>query len=121
MARFTLSIADDVAAQLDAYAAANNLNRSQAAEQIFRNALQAKAPSAPEPPAAEKPKTSASSTIIDAEYLTDRLLEVQDYLTRVCSAHRSLHNYVIASVPSDAASFAVSFPRQLPEPPWTRG
>ena len=39
MARFTLSIADDIAAQLDAYAAENNLNRSQAAEQIFRSAF----------------------------------------------------------------------------------
>ena len=118
MARFTLSIADDVAAQLDAYAAESNLNRSQAAEQLFRQAFQAGP--APERPVAEKAKTSANSTTIDVEYLTDRLLEVQDYLTRVCSAHQSLHNYVIATVSTDDASFAVNFPRQLPEPPWTR-
>lgn len=118
MARFTLSIADDVAAQLDAYAAENNLNRSQAAEQIFRQAF---APAEPaDQPAAAESKTSANSTIIDVEYLTDRLLEVQDYLTRVCSAHQSLHNYVVATVSPDDASFAVNFPRQLPEPPWTR-
>ena len=79
MARFTLSIADDVAAQLDAYAAENNLNRSQAAENLFRRAFQAE-PTVGPPPAAE-PKTSANSTLIDVEYLTDRLLEVQDYLT----------------------------------------
>ena len=36
MARITLSIADDVAAQLDAHAEESNLNRSQAAELIFR-------------------------------------------------------------------------------------
>ena len=118
MARFTLSIADDVAAQLDAYAAENNLNRSQAAESIFRQAFQAEP--TPEQPVAEEPKTSANSTLIDVEYLTDRLLEVQDYLTRVCSAHQSLHNYVIATVSPDDASFAVNFPRQLPEPPWAR-
>ena len=40
MARFTLSIADDIATQLDAWAAENNLNRSQAAEHIFRSAFQ---------------------------------------------------------------------------------
>ncbi len=118
MARFTLSIADDVAAQLDAYAAANNLNRSQAAESIFRQAFQ-NSPAA-EPEEAPVQVTSANSTIIDVEYLTDRLLEVQDYLTRVCSAHQSLHNYVIATVTPDDASFAVNFPRQLPEPPWAR-
>ena len=36
MARITLSIDDAVAASLDAYAKAHNLNRSQAAEDIFQ-------------------------------------------------------------------------------------
>ena len=40
MARFTLSIADDVASQLDAHAAEHNLNRSQTAEHIFRSYFQ---------------------------------------------------------------------------------
>ncbi len=126
MARFTLSIADDVAAQLDAYAAENNLNRSQAAEHLFRQAFAPAEPvasvsvTASVQPAAEEPRTSANSTVIDVEYLTDRLLEVQDYLTRVYSANRSLHNYVIANVDPEGSSFGVSPPRQLPEPPWVR-
>lgn len=54
MARFTLSVADDVAAQLDAYAAANNLNRSQAAEHISPSSLRATR----SPPERMKEKTS---------------------------------------------------------------
>jgi len=114
MARFTLSIADDVAAQLDAYAAENNLNRSQAAEHLFRQAF------AQVEPSEQTEELSVSNTVIDVEYLTDRLLEVQDYLTRVCSAHQSLRNYVVATVSPEDASFAVNFPRQLPAPPWAR-
>lgn len=118
MARFTLSIADDVAAQLDAYAAANNLNRSQAAEHLFRQAFAPAEPVQPSP--AEEPRTSANSTMIDVEYLTDRLLEVQDYLTRVCSAHTSLHHFVISTTPADDARHASGLPRGLPAPPWAR-
>jgi metal-responsive CopG/Arc/MetJ family transcriptional regulator len=36
LARVTLSIDDEIAAQLDAFAEENSLNRSQAAEQILR-------------------------------------------------------------------------------------
>ena len=62
MARITLSIADDVAAQLDAYAEESNLNRSQAAELILR-------------------KFFAGGEASSADDLAQQLAEVKDYLT----------------------------------------
>ncbi len=68
MARITLSIADDVAAQLDAYAAESHLNRSQAAELVFRKFFAGD-------------EASPSGTGDDALALAQQLAEIKDFLT----------------------------------------
>lgn len=65
MARITLSIADEVAAQLDAYAEENNLNRSQAAELILRKFFAGE----------------ATERAPVGDDLAQQLAEVKDYLT----------------------------------------
>lgn len=114
MARFTLSIADDVAAQLDAWAAENNLNRSQAAEHIFRNAFQA--PSDQVATGSEEGEDEPSTS----GDLADQVGELRDYLTVLYSRHESLRNYVLATVDHTEAPFGTRQPRALPEPAWVR-
>jgi len=118
MARFTLSIADDIAAQLDAYAAENNLNRSQAAEHIFRSTFQT-APSeeggSVEQSESEEVEPQPAG---DLAYLNDHLLEIQEYLTLVYSRQESLREFVEAT--TDLEGSSVYPPRMLPEPPWVR-
>ena len=116
MARFTLSIADDVAAQLDAYAAANNLNRSQAAEHIFRSAFQPPSDQATGPEEGEEPSTS--QLVHASGDLAEQIGELRDYLTILYSRHESLRNYVLATVDHAAAPFGTSYPKGLPEPGW---
>lgn len=118
MARFTLSIADDVAAQLDAYAAANNLNRSQAAEHIFRKAFQA--PSNPVDTSSEEEgdAPSAPQLVYVGGNLAEQLGELRDYLTIFYSRHETLRNYVLATVDHTSAPFGTSYPQALPEPAW---
>ena len=65
MARITLSIADDAAAQLDAYAEESNLNRSQAAEFILRKFFAGE----------------ATERAPVGDDLAQQLVEVKDYLT----------------------------------------
>ena len=115
MARFTLSIADDVAAKLDAYAAENNLNRSQAAEHIFRSAFQPVAPGDDETQAGDPDGDSSGSG--DLAYLADQVLEMQDYLTLLISNHQTLRNLVITTTDMETVSH---HPRLLPEAPWVR-
>ena len=118
MARFTLSIADEVAVQLDAYAAENNLNRSQAAEHIFRSTFQT-APSeeggSVEQSESEEVEPQPAG---DLAYLNDHLLEIQEYLTLVYSRQESLREFVEAT--TDLEGSSVYPPRMLPEPPWVR-
>ncbi len=109
MARFTLSIADDIAAQLDAYAAENNLNRSQAAEHIFRSAFNSGSEGKSEKEEAEPAG--------DLAYLADQLLELQDYMTLLIANHQTLRNLVITTTDMDSVSH---HPRLLPEAPWVR-
>ena len=111
MARFTLSIADEVAAQLDAYAAENNLNRSQAAEHIFRSAFH----SGSEGDSEEVEETEPAG---DLAYLADQLLELQDYLTLLVSNHQVLRNLVVTTTDVDVTD--AHYPRMLPEAPWVR-
>ena len=120
MARFTLSIADDIAAQLDAYAAENNLNRSQAAEHIFRSTFQ----TAPSEEGGSVVEQSESPEEVEPQpagnlaYLNDHLLEIQEYLTLVYSRQESLREFVEAT--TDLEGSSVYPPRMLPEPPWVR-
>jgi metal-responsive CopG/Arc/MetJ family transcriptional regulator len=109
MARFTLSIADDIAAQLDAYAAENNLNRSQAAEHIFRSAF--------DPGSEGKSEEEEVEPAGDLAYLADQLLELQDYMTLLIANHQTLRNLVITTTDMDSVSH---HPRLLPEAPWVR-
>lgn len=120
MARFTLSIADDVAAQLDAYAAANNLNRSQAAEHIFRKAFQA--PGNPVEKSSEEDEDAPGTPqlVYVGGNLAQQLSDVRDYLTILYSRHESLRNYVLATVDHTQAPFGTSYPRALPEPAWVQ-
>ena len=114
MARFTLSIADDVAAQLDAYAAENNLNRSEAAEHLFRSAFQ--------PQAIEESEGTDQVENADASgdlaYVADQLLEIQDYFTLVHANYQLMRNLVVST--ADIAPGDPDYPRMLPEPPWVR-
>ncbi len=122
MARFTLSIADDVAAQLDAYAAENNLNRSQAAEHIFRNAFQA--PSDQVANTAGDDESGGESVVPQLVFvgasgdLVEQFQEMRDYLTVLYSRHETLRNYVLATVDTGQAPFGTRLPRALPEPAW---
>lgn len=124
MARFTLSIADDVAAQLDAYASENNLNRSEAAEHIFRNAFQP-----PRPPRDQVANTGddegeGESVGPQLVYvgasgdLVEQFQEMRDYMTILYSRHETLRNYVLATVDTAQAPFGTRLPRALPEPSW---
>jgi hypothetical protein len=114
MARFTLSIADDVAAQLDAWAAENNLNRSQAAEHIFRNAFQAPSNQFDDGQAEDGNDELVS---VGGE-LSDQVGELRDYLTILYSRHESLRDYVLATVDHTEAPFGTNYPRALPKPGW---
>ncbi len=123
MARFTLSIADDVAAQLDAYAAANNLNRSQAAENLFRNAFQT--PAAPADPDATEPDEGEYDGpqlvyVGASREMNEQLQDMRDWLTVLYSRHESLRNYVLATVDHTQAPHGTNYPRTLPEPSWTQ-
>ena len=113
MARFTLSIADDIATQLDAYAAENNLNRSQAAEQIFRSAFVSGSEGNSDSEEVEKTEPAG-----DLAYLADQLLELQDYLTLLVSNHQALRNLVVTTTDVDVTD--AHYPRMLPEAPWVR-
>ena len=116
MARFTLSIADDVAAQLDAYAAENNLNRSQAAEHIFRSVFQ---PATDQADDASSEALEESPAMLDyGASLEDQLLEMRDYLTILYSRQESLRNYVMATTDYGQAPHGMGLPRTLPAPPW---
>lgn len=116
MARFTLSIADEVGAQLDAYAAENNLNRSQAAEQLFKSALQ---PNSQDGKAQEDEPSKDSAGAGEIAYLADQVLEVQDYLTQLIANHQTLRNLVITTTDMESVSSS-HHPRLLPEAPWVR-
>ena len=123
MARFTLSIADDVAAQLDAYAAENNLNRSQAAENIFRNAFRARsdqvATTAGGEDESEDKSVAPQLVYVGASgELVEQFQEMRDYLTVLYSRHETLRNYVLATVDTGQAPFGTRLPRALPEPAW---
>jgi hypothetical protein len=122
MARFTLSIADDVAAQLDAYAAEKNLNRSQAAEHIFRNAFQPPdgqvATTTGDDGEGEGESVAPQLVYVGGGHLAEQLLELRDYLTVLYSRHESLRNYVLATVDTTQAPFGTNLPRALPEPSW---
>lgn len=126
MARFTLSIADDVAAQLDAYAAENNLNRSQAAEHIFRNAFQAPSDQVATTAGDENDESEGESVAPQLVYvgasgeLVEQFQEMRDYLTVLYSRHETLRNYVLATVDTGQAPFGTRLPRALPEPAWVR-
>ena len=76
MARFTLSVSDDVAAALDAYAAGNELNRSQAAEKIFRSFL------SPDSGGGGDGEERGEQAAGDLAYLSDQVLEVQESQAR---------------------------------------
>ncbi len=115
MARFTLSIADDVAAQLDAWAAENNLNRSQAAEHIFRSVFQGSS-QADDTPSED---LEESSIMLDGgASVEDQLMEMRDYLTILYSRQESLRSYVLATTDYGEAPFGMTLPRTLPTPPW---
>lgn len=121
MARFTLSIADDVAAQLDAYAAEKNLNRSQAAEHIFRNAFQApndQVANTAGDDESEGESVAPQLVYVGGGHLAEQFLELRDYLTVLYSRHESLRNYVLATVDTTQAPFGTNLPRALPEPAW---
>ena len=117
MARFTLSIADDVAAQLDAWAAENNLNRSQAAEHIFRSAFQTPTPQTDEG-SSEEPLEECSSEVGYEGSVEEQLLEMRDYLTILYSRQESLRNYVLATTDYGETPRGMGLPRTLPAPPW---
>ena len=125
MARFTLSIADDVAAQLDTYAAENNLNRSQAAEHIFRNTFQAQSDQNDQvvTESNEDEDESAPPQLVyvgASGELVEQFQEMRDWLTILYSRHESLRNYVLATVDHAQAPFGTNYPRTLPEPSWIR-
>ena len=117
MARFTLSIADDVAAQLDAYAAENNLNRSQAAEHLFRYIFQPA--NAETDDASSEALEESSAELEDRAGLEEQLLEMRDYLTILYSRHDSLRNFVVVATNyGKDADGSMDLPRILPRPPW---
>jgi hypothetical protein len=123
MARFTLSIADDVATQLDAYAAKNNLNRSQAAEQIFRSAFQTPSDqaviSSDESHEDEGQFAAPQLVYVGAsDELIQQFTEMRDWLTVLYSRHESLRNYILATVDHTQAPFGTNYPNTLPEPAW---
>jgi metal-responsive CopG/Arc/MetJ family transcriptional regulator len=111
MARFTLSIADDVAAQLDALAAEHNLNRSQTAEQIFRSYFQNLTD-----PGSEDEENGAG----DAAASDEQTVEMRDYLTLLYTRHEALRAYVMMTTDYTESAFAVPFPPSLPAPPWVQ-
>lgn len=112
MARITLSISDDIAAKLDALAAENNINRSEAAEHIFRTAFEADTQQAED--------EEATEPVADSDYLLDQLLELRDYMTLLYSRHDSLRSYVLATLDYEEAPAGTYLPKTLPEPPWVR-
>lgn len=121
MARITLSIADDIASQLDALAAGSNLNRSQTAEHIFREFFRrAEEGESSERPAAKDHQVSSDT---NAGELTKQLQEIKDYLTLFHSAHQKLSNFVVARIedePHDALTGYLDHPQDLPAPPWRK-
>jgi metal-responsive CopG/Arc/MetJ family transcriptional regulator len=123
MARFTLSIADDVAAQLDAYASENNLNRSEAAEHIFRNAFQHPSDQVANNGDDEGEGESVGPQLVyvgASADLVEQFQEMRDYLTILYSRHETLRNYVLATVDTGQAPFGTRLPRALPEPSWVQ-
>ncbi len=120
MARFTLSIADDVAAQLDAWAAENNLNRSQAAEHIFRSAFQAPSDQVATEASERKDEPAAAPQLlyVGGGHLAEQIGELRDYLTILYSRHETLRDYVLATVDHASAPFGTTYPKALPEPAW---
>ena len=122
MARITLSIADDIAAQLDTLAAESNLNRSQTAEYIFREFFRRaeEGESSSERPAAKDDQVSSNG---DAGELAKQLQEVKDYLALFHAAHQKLSNFVVARIedePHDALTGYLDHPQDLPAPPWRK-
>jgi len=113
MARFTLSIADDIATQLDAWAAENNLNRSQAAEHIFRSAFQGSVDDN-----SSESLEECSPELGHGGSVEEQLLEMRDYLTILYSRQESLRSYVLATTDYDEAPHGMTLPRTLPAPPW---
>lgn len=112
MARFTLSIADDVASQLDAHAAEHNLNRSQTAEHIFRSYFQHLAAD----PGSEGEENGSG----DAAASDEQAVEMRDYLTLLYTRHEALRAYVMMTTDYTESAFAVPFPPSLPAPPWVQ-
>jgi hypothetical protein len=113
MARFTLSVSDNVAAALDAYAAGNELNRSQAAEKIFRSFL------SPGSGGGGDGEERGEQAAGDLAYLSNQVLEVQEYLTILIANHQTLRDLVITTTDLEGIDYNRQ-PRMLPEPPWVR-